>query len=170
VIAEQEKIDDIQILLAKLIGEKCWYVHLGKGAGASFHLALGRKEKRTLPLQNPTVDETYRDYRGAYSLLVWCSWRLENSIRAIVSSDDEEEIMQQKLQMILDKKIIGIMLSPPVWDMTIRFETGLQLRMFCDRISDETDGLGNWQVRIGDALAGVGPGQKIEVEAVAPTV
>ncbi len=74
-----------------LRGKKCWYVSCGRSAASTFELALGEKIPRRQLLHNEAHSLEFQQFEGEANLLVWCTWRLDESSGPISSSDDATE-------------------------------------------------------------------------------
>jgi len=75
---------DVGKALRRLEGQVCWNISAGGAAGSSFSMALGDRFPRKRELQNPQASEEYRHFEGEYTLLVWCSWRLDGPDDSLV--------------------------------------------------------------------------------------
>jgi hypothetical protein len=148
-----------------LEGLGCWYVSCGGAAGPSFQLALGGKVPRQAPLKNQAHSEEFRRFEGEANLLVWCTWRLDGPDGPLTSSDDTTANIATELQKLVGAAIESVALLPPAWDLTVRFNNGLMLRVFCDHVPGEPSFDGNWELWRRGVAVFVGPGARYEVEA-----
>lgn len=150
--------------LRKIDGLRCWHVGTGGAVGSSFSLALGQKVKRRVSLRNCRVSPDYREYRGTGTLVVWCAWRLEDVEGRCWSWEDPEQA--DGLQRLVGKRVAGLRLFEPAWDLVITFTGGFSLRVFCDHT--EADGFdGNWEAVVDDVEVAAGPGSRLTVKPVA---
>ena len=149
-------LEDVQHLLKSLVNLDCWHIGAGEGTGSSIHLALGAKVRRRVPLRRLPLKDEYREYQGAASILVWCTWRLDSSVAPIASSD--ENILSRDLEVLLGKRILEVVVFAPAADLCVKLSDGLELRVFCDHIPGNPTFDGNWQVRVKDTIVAAGPG------------
>ena len=151
-------------LILPLKGIKCWYVSCGGAAGSTFQLAFGEKVARSVPLKNPAHDETYRRYQGEFSLLVWCSWRLDSLEAPVTSSDDNEKLVAAGLSQLVGATIESIDVVAPAWDLNVEFSNALVLHVFCDHVPGDPSFDGNWDLFIRDVTVAVGPGARVRID------
>lgn len=151
-------------LLQNTVGEKCWHVSKASVTLPTFSLTFGRKVPRAKPLRN-SDGTSFSKYTGRISLYVWCTWRLENGSRVLVSSDDDKSEIARVLQRMVGDTVAGFELMPPAWDLRLRFANGKRLHIFCDHTQVSPSYDGNWSVRVGSRRIDVGPGAKIAIRA-----
>lgn len=151
-------IEEIRKHLNMVIGMKCWHVGAGESTGSSFHLALGKKLPRSVPLRKARKGDEYTKFEGEASMLVWCTWRLDGPTSPITSSDESSEVLARALQILLGQEILEVVALPPAGDLCICFSNDLTLRVFCDHIPGDPSFDGNWQVRVRRAVVAAGPG------------
>jgi hypothetical protein len=156
-------------MVTSLVGLKCWYVNAGGSAGSSFSLTLGNKIRRGKPLRNPDVSEEYRLYDGEASLLVWCSWRLDGPDEAITSSDEDTEVLADKLQVLVGRTMTEATVSGRACDLDVVFGD-LALHVFCDHVPGNPSFDGNWQLHYGQRIVAPGPGYRVVWEDSSPHV
>jgi hypothetical protein len=141
--------------LSILRGLKCWNVY-SCGGGPTLQLSLGKAFEFQLTLE----DKTIKRYDGQYDLFFLCSWRLDNKNDSpIISSSkcDYDEIKENTISLIGDF-VESIEITSSVYDATIRFSSGKQLKIFCDQI---IDGAFNWCFDNYTNVYYIGPGKKI---------
>jgi hypothetical protein len=153
----KERSQQLQDTLSGLVGLPCWQISAGKGVGASFLLNLGRK----IPLPKPVRNIAFV---GEASLLVWCNWRLDGASAPITSSDEDDEIIAQKLDVLIGQRITSAAITSKAWDMCLTFSNGLELRVFCDHVPGDPSFDGNWQLRVGNIGVSAGPGYDLKIE------
>jgi hypothetical protein len=151
-------IEEIRKHVNLLVGMKCWHVGAGNGTGSSFHLALGKKVPRRVPLRKAPEGDEYREFEGEASILVWCTWRLDSPISPISSSDEGSEVLARALEILVGQEILEVVALPPAGDLCILFSNDLALRVFCDHIPGDPSFDGNWQIRVRNMVAAAGPG------------
>ena len=78
-------------------------------------------------------------FGGQYELLVYCSWRLDDEKHTPICSSASSEYHEIKTTMISleGDTIESIGIIPPVWEMTVYFSSGKQLRIFCDNMPSD---------------------------------
>jgi hypothetical protein len=150
--------------LSSLGGLGCWYVSCGGAASSTFQLALGQKIRRLIPLKNTSHSQEFREFEAEVSLVIWCAWRLDGPKGPITSWDDEEKSIETELSKLIGTQIETIEALPHAWDLTIRFNNSLILRVFCDHVSGKPSFDGNWDLRTPSTSIAVGPGVQIRTE------
>ncbi len=150
--------------LARLLGQRCWHLSAGKGTGASFTLALGRRMRRSVPLKNPNQPRIYRENEGEFCVFVLCSWRLEGPRAALSSSDHESDEVAADLGRLVGQRLVGAKLIPPAWDLRLKFSRGLTLAIFCDHVDTRSSAQDNWSLEFDEKILSVGPGYAWRIE------
>lgn len=161
----QNNGQDLSKLVRSLQGLRCWYVSGGGCTLPTFQIALGEKIARDVPLRNPAHPEEYRTHEGEANLLVWCSWRLDGPNRPVTSSDDLAEAITSGLKNLIGGQVESVDLSPPAWDLSVRFSNGFQLRVFCDHVPGDPSFDGNWELWLRETVIAAGPGDRLVVES-----
>jgi hypothetical protein len=92
---------------------------------------------RSKPLGNTAVSQLHRENMGSLSLFVECSWRLQAGNRIIAASGDvvgDVDDVFLAVRRLERMSVSDILLPSPnqVLDLTICFQDGLQLIVFCD--------------------------------------
>jgi hypothetical protein len=154
---------EIRSMLRSFISAKCWRVGASGVTGSSFSLQVGGRRRK------PFVSRLGAQYHvslfyGELSMLVWCSWRLDSPTEPLASSDERGDIVNEKLQALVGQSFRRIQLLEPGLDLLIDFSGDLRLRVFCDHLPGDPSFHGNWQIRVKDVSAGVGPGRHWTVE------
>lgn len=124
----------------KLAGKQCWGVIAGNGTGSFITLNIGNKIPLRTPLDNPTLDESVRNYEGEYSLYIECVWRLDSDNEIICGAWDDNSKkgkMLKGLKLLMGTQITQINLFEPAWDFTIEFSKKYKLKVFCDQINEK---------------------------------
>ena len=139
------KVDDFRNALNVLIGATCWNTY---SCGWEYSLRLAFGKAVILNVQKVETGEVVHVYRGQYELSVFCTWRLDDAMGNPVlgPASGRDAIVRSAVSFIGDK-IGAIEIEPPVWEVTVRFVSGRQLRVFCDLIDSEesgTSGIPNW--------------------------
>jgi hypothetical protein len=156
--------------LARLLEQRCWHVSAGRGAGASFTLAFGRRVRRSVPLKNQHQPRIYRENEGQFCVFVLCSWRLEGPRAALSSSDHESDEIAADLRQLVGQRVVGAKVIPPAWDLRLDFSGRLTLAIFCDHVDARSSAQDNWSFEFDKKILSVGPGYewRIEDRGVAP--
>ncbi len=134
---------DLEEALNTLDGKTCWSVVAGGASGSVVSLDFGEKIPRERPLRNPELTEDQRLFKGESSLFVECDWRLETEQEVLCSSTDPvpfSAAVLASLDQMVDRRIVGIEVAKPGWDVGLRFEGALHLSVFCSETGgDERD-------------------------------
>ena len=137
--AKNKPVKPEPILFAKqlrlILGESCWGIVAGKGAGSVVSLKLGCKSAKKKPAKNQrlTVDE--RNYDPALSVLIFSAWRLSNGEGVICGWRDcnkKNTTMSSGLETLRHARVTEVQLNPVSYDLTLCFEGGLIFEIFCD--------------------------------------
>lgn len=145
--SKQEVVDvatnEFLLVLQHLIKKECWGFVAGKGTGSVIVLDFGNKMKRDRPLKNPHLTQEQRENSAELSLLVQCAWRLDANDRVVCGAWDSNEVdgpMLTGLQEIVDRAVCSVVADVPSMDLTLRFDGGMCLKVFCDHVNvDEAE-------------------------------
>jgi hypothetical protein len=121
-------------------GRKCWAVYYGESTGAVIQVHFEQKILRVEPLLNPNLSEDERRFDGEYALYISCAWRLDDNQNILFSSGNalsHPEGLAVALEQLVGQQLVGVEASPPGWDATLTFDSGLRLRVFCDQPNDQ---------------------------------
>jgi hypothetical protein len=121
-------------------GRRCWAVYYGESTGAVIQVHFERKIARVEPLLNPNLSDEERRFDGEYALYISCAWRLDDDQNVLYSSGDalsHPEGLAAALEPLVGQQLVGVEASPPGWDATLTFDSGLRLRVFCDQPNDQ---------------------------------
>lgn len=146
-----------------MVGLECWSVIGGLKDDLTLVLDMGNKQPRSLRLANRDLSFEQRTFEGEAGVLVQCPWRLEssNAIRACCYDPVTED---QKLRSVLDElqehRVEAVWAEPPGWDLSVRFEGGFTLRVFC--LDERKDG--NWFLWGPEGTIEVGPRSQLHVQ------
>lgn len=145
--------------LSIFCGLKCWNV-CSCGGGPTLRLSFGKAVEIQLALENGIL----KNYKGQYELFFLCSWRLDNKNNSPIISSSKcnyDEIKENTISLIGDF-IESIEITSPVYDATIHFLSGKQVKIFCDQIPlDDMGGSFNWCCDDYTNVYYIGPGKKI---------
>jgi hypothetical protein len=149
-------------------GQACWNV-VSCGIGHALWLYFGKALEY---LGQDANDRPKKWFRGQYELGMYCSWRFDDENHNPIISSMMSEYHDIKITMIslMGDTIESIGIIPPVWEATIRFSSGKQLRTFCDLIPAH-DVMGNnmnWWCDTENASYYVGTGQEINKDEPRP--
>ncbi|WOT03957.1 hypothetical protein [Shewanella youngdeokensis] len=129
--------------LQNLIGKEVWGIVGGKGSGSVISLKIGEKTKSKTPSKNKHLSKLVRNYDSEFTIMIYSPWRIENQDNVICGShhnNDENGPYQIAFNMLLNNSIKNIHISKPGLDLTIEFNNGYSLKIFCALIGmDEND-------------------------------
>ncbi|NGZ87199.1 hypothetical protein [Duganella aceris] len=128
--------------ISNLDGEECWGVTGGSGTGSVISLDIGKKTARAKPVRNAHLTELVRCYESAYSLLLYCPWRMESKSKVLSGShmsNENDGPMVRGLEFIRGKKIETVTCARPAFDLRIEFEGELSLVIHCSLIGMDAD-------------------------------
>lgn len=123
--------------LQQIVGEECWAVVGGEGTGSVISLNIGARTLRTRPLHNPHLTELSRLHTAAYTLMIWCPWRIDSLSKVIAGShmlNANDGPMVSGLKEICGNRIVNVVCAAPAYDMTIHFENRRSLVVHCSDI------------------------------------
>ncbi len=135
-------IEDFVSTIQHLVGKKCWGFVAGEGTGSVVALDFGDRMKRDKPLRNPHLTREQRENSAELSLLVQCVWRLDSSEQVICGAWDSNVIggpMLAGLQRVVGKDVCSVVVDMVSLDLTLWFDAGLCLKIFCDRVNVDED-------------------------------
>jgi hypothetical protein len=158
--------DSVPMTLRKVagtfVGEPCIAVIAGKGTGAHLSIHVGEQVPRECTLTNPCLTETERRYDGSLGLFVECSWRLTGSGEFLTGSGDASsrvEFMAHVLETLVGQRICDATVFEPGLDLSLGFEGGFRLDIFCDNGIDD-----NYSLLSGHGVLIVGGGANLREE------
>ena len=126
--------------LSALIGEDCWGVVCGEGSGSILGLSIGVRTLKRKPVKNPYLSEPVRLYDGAYSMLLWCPWRIDSDSKVVAGShmaNANDGPMVNGSQSICGQRITGVTCSTPAFDLRLDFENRHSLVIHCGAIGKD---------------------------------
>lgn len=132
---EKELIEEFLMAINALIGKACWGIAAGPNMGSVIDLELGEK----IPLRQPGSSALTNDlcyYRGEYTVMIECSWRLDAKDRVIcgwAESNLEDGVLSHGLQLVLNQTVENVTVDPVTFDFSLYFSNALTLRGFCDQ-------------------------------------
>ena len=156
----------LESLVRWTIGKTIWHVGTSELAGSTFSLGMGRKLRfRNVPRTN-AHDSNAKKRKAILSrvqpegkLLIWCTWRLDSRRHPLTSSDDIDQVLRSKLKRhLVGKRVSGIEIVRPAYDLRITLAGGLALTIFCDHVPGDPSFDGNWQMRVRNETVAVQPG------------
>ncbi len=121
--------------LQKIAGKKCWGIVGGNGSIIAFD--FGKKIPREKPIINENLSNDEQKFESEFSLFVHCVWRVDSAKDVIFGAWTEYEIIQQKLNQILNQTVKQIDLYEPAFDLKITFSNDFKLNIFCDQTNEE---------------------------------
>lgn len=128
-------LDEINDQIGLLVGQTCRAVY--NKPEESLRLDFGGTIRRFY--NKDERQKTSQDIceEGEFDILIWCAWRLQDSEKAICSSDNSDEQYEEASKWLIGKKVVSIEIIPPAWDATITFTDGLVLKIFCIYTQDD---------------------------------
>lgn len=132
---------DVEAAAAKMVGKECWAIIAGPGTGSVILLDLGAKLPRDHALRNPNLTEEERIFESAYSVHVWCSWRVEEEVRVVGSAaalPEEGWWERSGLARIKGRHLTGFDFGTPIPDFRLHFGN-VSLVMFADTLSEDSE-------------------------------
>jgi hypothetical protein len=126
--------------LSALVGEECWGVVCGEGSGSVLGLKIGVRTPRQKPVNNPHLSELVRRYDCAWSMLIWCSWRIDSDSHVVAGShmsNANNGPMVAGSQSICGQRITAVTCSSPAFDLRVNFENKCSLVVHCSAVGKE---------------------------------
>lgn len=97
------------------------------------------------------------EFEDASYLFIWCSWRIEESEKVIVTSSDTilptennsspSGLIGKRSPILEGEKLIRFELTPQ-YDLEMYFDNDYKLRIFCDIGHSRDDYTINWELNI----------------------
>jgi len=140
-------------------GERCTAALSLRGDGLLF-AGFGALVARAEPLPDEALPESFRRFSAETALFVECPWRIEADSGPICSSLEaslSRETAGRRLSRIVGARVVEAALTEPCLDLVVRFDNGLVLRAFCDRI-DPQGIRDNWSLETAAGAWTVGGG------------
>jgi hypothetical protein len=118
----EELTDTINLETAKTMLEvlqqkSAWRVARAAGSWLSFHFG-----------KQMTNQDGF--LTGEWGLYIYEPWIIQTEQEAIVSSNDNQPLIDMTLLSLQGKPVLDIIVNEPSFDMTLSFITGTQLRIF----------------------------------------
>jgi hypothetical protein len=135
-------VNNFQRALSGLVGEECWGVVGGEGTGSIISLKIGARILRAKPHSNPHLSDLVRQNESAYTLLLYCPWRID-SLSNVVSgshmSNANDGPMVRGYASICGQKIKAVNCCPPAFDLKLDFENEHSLVIHCSAFGMDGD-------------------------------
>ncbi|MBG1265343.1 hypothetical protein [Nostoc sp. WHI] len=113
-------IQEVQLKVNPLLGQKTWGVSLGFGSFLTLEFG------QPLPPSNE-----HQKIHGEWHLWLYnCVWRLEEEDRILAASGDERDQLETAIHRLDNLTLQSIDLLPPAWDAVFTFEHQVVLRLF----------------------------------------
>lgn len=136
-----DKFQNLEATLNALIGQACWDVMVRGGLDNGATLSMGDKIPRTTPLNAPNLPIAQQQYRAAYELIIAdATWRLDSPDHIVTSWSDEAAHRRDMMAVLIGQKVSDWNITWPGLDLTIHFNNGLALRIFCDQTDPDESG------------------------------
>jgi hypothetical protein len=118
-------------LLSKIVNEKARNIKLGHGS----FLTVEFGKDYIVELQ--TNKGLTRSVRGEWSLWVYlCAWRLDQNLDPLVGSADDRELIEPKIQILENKKLLSAKITSNSFDLVLDFEDNITLYLFSFQVAD----------------------------------
>jgi len=141
-ITKATDLEQIKQITSGIIGEICWKASLSYGDELTLHIGA----KIPYPQKSMAGKE-----KGAWILGTRATvWKLDCATDILATSEDDGEIIKQKMQVIEGNKIIILETSYPSLNLTIGFDNGCQLKLI-PNTEDSLD-LPDWEIFTPDRM------------------
>jgi len=152
-----EKNKNIEKALKNIIGKRAWGVRLGHGSFIT--IEFGKPK----PAEDPKSVSVYGEWHFWVYL---CSWRLERKGLLWVGCEDKRLKIETVIKEIENKRLLDFDVYFPSLDAILKFESGIELKLF-SIISEDVEGGGqHWMLFMpGEKVLVAGPGSYLEVES-----
>jgi hypothetical protein len=140
----------LQGIISGIGGERCWDAYLSYAEELS--LEIGERIPYPQKVMHGKEHGSWMfGSRGT-------AWELTSANSLWVSSDDEEDVIRQKIQVIKDTTITGIDVRYPDLDLILTFSNGYQLAILPTEDDDDYD-VAYWELFTPDKMiVEAGPG------------
>lgn len=147
-------LQEIQKIIAPLLGEKAWGVALGVGSFVTMEFG------QPVPPQKPGDKQ-----HGEWHLWIYCcAWRLEAENAVLAASEDDRTKLETVLKRLENLELLAIDLSLPGLDTLVTFDQEVVLRLF-PIFSEEFE---HWLLYTPDGrVLTIGPGMNWSYEGAA---
>jgi hypothetical protein len=128
--------------LNALVGEACWGVVGGEGTGSVISLKIGARIPRSKPVNNPYLSDLVRQNNSAYTLMLYCPWRIDSASNVVSGShmsNANDGPMVRGCASIREQKIKAVTCAGPAYDLKLDFENGHTLVVHCSAIGMDDD-------------------------------
>lgn len=148
-ITQPTDLEPLIQIISGIIGETCWRASLSYGDELTLHI------EARIPYSQKSMAGKEKE---AWILGTWATpWRLVNPSKILVTSNDNPEIIKQKLDVIKDSTITVIETDYQNLALAITFSNGCKLTLL-PNIEDDVD-LPYWEIFTTDRMVlKVGPG------------
>ena len=92
------------------------------------------------PVANPHLSDEMRLYDHEFWLMVYCPWRIREGGWGLSGSQDSNEpdgVMLAGLAQLDGKRVLQVSFHEPFGDLTVVFDGGLMLQLFCDSMDPD---------------------------------
>jgi len=155
--------------LQEIVGTECWSSIGGMGTGSAFVLDFGDKVRRKSPLTNRHLSEEQRSFQGSIWLhILGCTWRVDTATEVLGAWDVGEtrvEDMVALMSGLVGGRVTAANVELPGLDLTLSFDNGMTLRLFCDQTDLEHE-MDNYSICVGGTVYGVETRSKLVIEQV----
>ena len=114
-------------------------------------------------MDNPYLAKDEALFNSEFSLMVWCSWHIEDEKSIITGNNDPNDNdgpMVSGLRLLCDTSITEVICNPPSYDLELKFSNGLSLKIFCCSVN-KLDDYENYYYGTPQGWFTVGPGSEV---------
>jgi len=149
-VNEAADLDQLLAILHGVVGQVCWGPRIGYAE--ELKLDIGAHIPYTNRLLKGKEHGSWRfGSRGT-------AWELTSPDGLWVSSDDDEDVIRQKIQVLKDTTITGVAVRYPDLDLILTFSSGYQLAVLPTEEDDDEE-VAYWELFTPDKMiVEAGPG------------
>ncbi len=151
----------LQRSLEALIGLTSWSVVAGLGTGGCLSLGFGEKLPASRFSKNTALSLDDRVFEPEFIILIECAWRLsvkENVVLTWVGIGSE--FWEAKLNPLRAARLLSFEVTRTANDLTLQFDDGISLEIFCDQSEAED----NYLVFTRETILAAGFGGRLQSE------
>lgn len=155
--------------LTSLQGKECWGFIAGAGSGSMVTFDFGGRVPRRKPALNPNLTDEQRNFIGEITLFIQdAAWRIDSENGVLCGSTTWNDLagpFGDGLRKIVGCRVQGIAVSRPGMDLSIEFDKGLRLKVFCNQTNAEDDGV-NYSLHLNTKVYVVGINSSVTIETL----